>query len=288
MRRYLDLVHDACKKKEVYLGCYNRDLTFFSLPVINEATRLFQQAENAVKDDAAILRRVRRDRLSLDHVWLIRYKQLRREAAKSGAPFLGPADPVKACEDFINAAHEWDARNATEGMGFDAYVPTLRSIVAPQPLPKETLDQIKAGRAEIPCEQFKLHQRPTLSDIVDDPKAKNGKAARMPGSTIEWAVHWQVPLEVDDIAGKWHCWAMVRCDAKVKSGPAFTCGIYDVENRLSVATLGPTLENVGDNEYHKIDFGVHELSSDMYLWVAPPGKADMVNAIYVDRVIIER
>jgi hypothetical protein len=288
LRQYLDLIHDACERKGVYLGCYNKDLSFLTLDIMNQAEGLWQKAEDAVRADPELVRRVRRDKLSLDHAWLIRYRQLKREAAATGKPFLGPADPVKAAEDFIQAARDWKVRNATEGMGFEAYVPELKNIVVPAAFPRDRLDALKAGSGEIGCDLFKLFRRGELSELVDDPKASGGKAARIPGSTMEWAVQWPVPLEIDDLKGKWKCSAMVRCDAKAGSGLALTCGIYHVENRVNLAFLSPTLEQFGDSEYHKIDLGVHELTSETYVWFAPPGNADSVGAVYVDRVILER
>lgn len=288
LRKYIDLVHDACKARGTYLGCYNKDLTFLTLDVMNEAERLWKQAETAVRDNPEILRRIKRDRLSFDHAWLLRYWALKREVAKSGKPFLGPSDPVKACDEFIEAARGWDARNATEGTGFEAYVPQLKIIVAPPALPKDKADGLRAGAVEIPCEMFRLHRRPEMVDIVDDPKASTGKAARMPGGSNEWAVQWQFPHEIDDNGARWRCWAVVRCEAKGKSGRALSCGLYDTENQRSLADLAPTIEQIGDGEYHRLDLGAHELSSAVYVWVAPPGNADDVAAVYVDRFIIQR
>lgn len=288
LRRYIDLVHDACERKGLYLGCYNKDLAFMDLDLMNQAERLWRNAADAVKTDPELLRRIQRDRLSFDHAWLIRYWQLKREANRKGTEFLGPADPVKAVEDFVKAAHDWDARNATEGQGFDAYVPQLRELVKPHPFPPGKLAEMKAGKVEIGCDMFRLYRSPDCAAIVDDPKAAGGRAARMPGWSPEWAVQWAPPVEIDDMKGSWRVTALVRCDAKAVEGKAFDCGIWDVEHHASVAGASAQLSGYADGEYHKVDLGAHELTSEMYIWLAPPGNADLVNAVYVDRIMLER
>src|SRR3546814_3287060 len=67
-----------------------------SSDLVNQSTRLFQQAADAVKDDKVLSHRVRRERLSLDIATLYRYNLLKQTAAREGKKFLGPEDPNAA------------------------------------------------------------------------------------------------------------------------------------------------------------------------------------------------
>jgi hypothetical protein len=68
--KYLDLIHDYAEKQNLHVGIY---VTATSPHVTDEmlidANELWQEAENAVRDDAVVLQRVKSSRLSVD--WLI-------------------------------------------------------------------------------------------------------------------------------------------------------------------------------------------------------------------------
>ena len=59
---YLQLAHDAVQRSGMRLSYGNDDTSFFSLEEMNEATRLWDQAEAAAAGDPALLTRVRRER----------------------------------------------------------------------------------------------------------------------------------------------------------------------------------------------------------------------------------
>jgi len=284
---YLDLVQEAISRKGVRLSCFNQDISFLTLEDLTEATRLFSEAEKAVAGNPTLALRVRRERLPLDHVWLLRYDFLKRSAAVKGLPFPGPQDPVAACDAFIKTARELDVGNYNEGQAFATYEPALKArFRPPAPPPEECRDLPKEGWADIQDNLFHLFNGGAWASIVDDPKASDGKAARMPGSHTRWAVQLPVSGDLLDIGSSpWHCYIVIRCEAKAKTGTAFTAGIYDNDSKRNIAGITESLEQAGDGLYRTYDLGVHLLKPGMYFWVAPPGN-EAVEAVYVDRIFL--
>ncbi|MCE5322295.1 DUF4838 domain-containing protein [bacterium] len=130
LQSYLELVHDSIGKNGQRLGCYNTDLSFLTLDVMSEATRLFDEAEKSVADDPVIFQRVRRERMTLDYAWLLRYNDLKKEAAAENVPFAPPFDPAVECDKFIERARQWNVGESRESRSFESYVPELKAMFA--------------------------------------------------------------------------------------------------------------------------------------------------------------
>jgi hypothetical protein len=73
-----------------------------------------------VANDPVLTARVRRERLPLDHVWLLRYDSLKREAAHTGEPFRGPADPEAALAEFLALVRRHRVGEIRQGKLFPA------------------------------------------------------------------------------------------------------------------------------------------------------------------------
>lgn len=287
---YLRLVQNAYDRWGRKLGCYNTDLSFLTLDDMNEAARLFAEAADAVRDDPTLSARVRRERMPLDHVWLLRYEELKQAAADSGKPFAGPGDPKAACEEFIALAKQWDARHATEGMPFETYIPSLRARFRP---PAPSLDEISRLPDEdvISVEQdlFKLAGEGEWATIAQDAGAHDGKAARMPGGHTQWAVQLHITEEMAKrTTGQWAVYAIVRCDATASKGSAFDLGIYDTGAGREAVRKQVGVAQAKGAEYRVFDLGAHKLTKGMYFWAAPLGNGSDVQYVYIDRVILIR
>lgn len=288
LEAYLDLIQEAAQKKDVYLRCFMPDTSaWLTLDELNQATRLFDRAAAAVAGDPLLAARVRRERMPLDHVWLMRYAALQRAARASGGEFLGPKDPAVACEEYIRLAREWKAGQYAEGRPFGDYEENLRRrFRKPGPAPEACQglrdDQWLDGQDN----EFRLSKPGQWAATVDDVQASDGKAARMPGDHFEWAVSW--PLS-DDLGGDeaWRCYAVVRAEAKAASGPALSLGIYDTKAKKGVAHRRLSVAEAAGG-YHTVDLGVHPLNGGMYVWVAPPKRPGEVTAVYVDRIFLVR
>lgn len=288
IQSYLDLVHDAWDKQGGHLSCYNGNLGFLTLPVMTQATELFDKAAAAVASDPAMSVRVRRDRMPLDHVWLLRYDDLKRQAAAANVPFVGPKDPKAACDEFIQMARDWKANNYSEGRSFESYVPSLEARFAGPPPEPQDFDKMPASDVYVVhAGQMQLFDPPNWVKLVDDPKASDGKAAVMNGSHTQWAVQFHITDELaKTLEGHWKWYVIVRTEGD-KSGGAFNYGIWGPGGEVGRFTAG--LENSADGNYHTYYMGTQKPTAGLYAWIAPLGNgANIVKGIYVDRIILVR
>jgi len=296
---YLKLAHNAVKRSGMRLSYGNEDTSFFSLAQMNQATRLFDMAEAAVQDDPVLLKRVRRDRLTFDLVWLKNWVWLKPEAEKTRQEFLGPTDLTAACEDYL--VRYTDAVKSHFAPDPPTYYaarmlknepPALRALCAkqlefvhrkPSPLPVELRGLAK--------DRYRVFQMDDclaailLSELEDDPLASDGKAAHL---TVPWAaarIHVRAYF-----AGRWRCYAQVRCPTPNGTGTAFELGIYDLLSLPRRELLGRMvpLTDVEDDGYRLYDLGVHDLRPSMYLHVTMRPEARSVKEVYVDRFILVR
>lgn len=292
LQQYIDLNHDAAQRSGVYLSCGMNDTSaWLTLEDLNRATELFSAAAERVKDDPALSARVRRARMPLDHAWLQRYRALRLTARLTHKPYLGPADPAAFCEDFIRSAHAFDVGQCTEGQPFANLELGLRALTASGDAaatrPKEAEGVADEDWFDVQEGMMTLYNLGSWVTVVDDPKASNGKAARMPGGHRNWATQYAFSGDLANL-GKWHCYVVARCEARAKEGAAFQVGLYDGPGRTNVAGITETIEHAGDGQYRTYDLGVHELKGGLYFWAAPMGNADQVDAVYVDRMFCVR
>ncbi len=286
LREYLDLVNAPAKKPGLTAGCYNNNLSFLSDEAIARAVALFAQAATAVAAHPDLARRVRRERLVIDHVQLLRQNFAGQLATHPRSPC---AEYESRADQFKNAALELGVKHYSEGQDFGSYAAGLKSrcerAVPPQ-LPNPS-GNLPSGQFDVQEHLFTLHG--TWAKLVDDPKASNGRGAAMSGDHTQWAV--QFPITPDSVfagPGPWKCYVVARVDPVAKSGPAFRYGVYDSRNNGSVAQEGAELAVAGDGEYHPYGVVVDHLAPGMYFWVAPPGSTQQITRVYVDRILIRK
>ena len=130
LMRWLLVQHQAVRRhRNILLGAYDTTTTkWLTLEDLNEGTRLFDRALQAVSGAQALDYRVRRAKLGIDIVWIERYDELRAAAAQRSKPFLGPADPMAAFE--LIARNEFDVQSYREWADFSEYLQKLRKILA--------------------------------------------------------------------------------------------------------------------------------------------------------------
>jgi Domain of unknown function (DUF4838)/Glycosyl hydrolase family 67 N-terminus len=286
LQQYIDLIHDAVETTGAYLRCFMPDTSeWLSLDGITRATELFDEAERLVSGDEVLSTRVRRARMPLDHVWLNRYYGLKRAAKAENREFPGPKDSLAFAEEFIRTARGFDAGSFRESHAFSEYEERLRlRFRPPGPPPARCKGMDPDEYVDIQDNAFEFYRWGDWSSIVDDADASDGKAARMPATHHQWAVQHPVSGDIGAL-GPVHCYIAVRCDAKAESGAALDCGIYDTKARKDVARGAATIEASKDG-YVDIDLGVHQLSADMYFWVAPKNNPEEVAAVFVDRFYV--
>lgn len=287
LKQYLDLLSRRAVESEVYLRCFlSTTAGWLDLPTANEATKLFDQAAQAVKDDPTVATRVRRERLPLDLAWLTRGQAFKRQA--KGGEYRGPDDFAAAFEEYRRLQDEYGNKFYGEGRPVAPYLDGLASRFAPTGPPPELCRALPEDQW-IDAQEglLTLHGLGDWVTIVDDPRASNGKAAAMPGSHPQWAVQWPVGAELEGPA-TWHCYVVARVEAKVAEGEALEVGVYDGANRKGLFSHTYPLSEVGGDDYHVLDLGVYELHSGCYLWVAPKNNPEQVSRVLVDRMFLIR
>jgi len=286
---YLNLVNDAFRAKGYHITCYNTETSFLTLAEMNKASELFNNAEKAVENDPVLLARVRRERLSLDHLWILRYSWLKHQAEITKAAFLGPADPIAACEKFISSVNYYTPGQYPEGSTSVTYLRNL-ALSATQ----------KESTARIPMECAKLgptrwldcqeEQMPILyaAKYVDDPLASNGKAVSIPGNVIDWVVRVPITGDIAQSFPKAHCYVSVRCEAISKSPDdlAFSIGFYNESERKSIFTKQFYLKQFKDNNYQTFDLGTYTMKGGTFFWIIASGDADKIRSVNVDRLFM--
>ena len=148
------------------------------------------------------------------------------------------------------------------------------------------------------------------ADLALDEQAVNHAAACMDPGVVNWAVQVR-NLAAKSVQGRWHAYAVIRVEALGATGIAFTGGVYDSVRNSSLAGISQRLEGgagaapgphttselttaleepVTDGRYRLYDFGVHDFSDDIYLWIGTTGGVDpkTVKSIWVDRFLFVR
>ncbi len=283
--QYITILADAMEASGAKLRCFEQDTgDWFHIKTVNRATRLFDEAEAAVADEPPLLKRVRRARLPLDHVWLNRYRELKGEAKRAGEPFLGPEDPAAFAEAFVERVKATGEGWYREGQPFSKYVPTLLGRFRAQgPPPAELRDAAPDTYVDIQDNHFALHNLGDWVTLVKDEKASDGMAARIRGGHTQWAV--QLPVTDDMVElGKARCRVVVRCEGWEKEHPAFRLGLWDRAEKRNVVDRTVFPGELTGEGYTTIDLGLRKLTLDRYFWVAPCEALTRKDAVFVDRI----
>ncbi len=289
LKQYLDLLTKTVVEKNTYLRCYMNDTSaWMTLAVANQATRLFNQAQQAVADDAVLAKRVRRERLPLDLVWLERRGAFRRRSAGDAVEYLGPPDPAAAFAEYRRLLGEHGCQFYGEGRPVAPYLDGLATRFTPTgPPPEQCRNLPEDDWVDAQEGLLTLHGLGSWVKVADDPLASNGKAAVMPGSHTQWAVQWPLGDDMDE-GSKWRCYIVARCEAKEKAGQAFQIGLWDGRDAKPLAGRMVTIEEAGQGKYVVLDLGAHKLHGGCYLWVAPLNNPAAVTSVLVDRMFVVR
>ena len=309
--QYLELMADAAKG--VYMGCFSSPgAPFLRFEILSKAEKLWQQAEEAVKDDPDLLWRVRQGRLPVWYAWLVRWSQLRRECLRAGAAWPVPASRKALADEWLAVAtgpgpEKWAPMTHLNEGGLTpaAFVARFREdppdpVVTPaselpkriaRPAPPQDLAGISPAKCYDAQDSLaRLYEDGVLSEVRADPAASDGLAVWMPGSHHEWA--FQLPfdrLPARVRSGKWQVYVAVRVARAAVADPnalGFTAGIYDAGASASRGEVAVRVGQTPDG-YKSYLLGTVEANKDLYVWVAPPAN-DAVQSVWVDRVYFVR
>ncbi|GHT36329.1 hypothetical protein FACS189427_07730 [Planctomycetales bacterium] len=302
LKEYWTLLLDNADKSDVYLCCY-MTTTFDWLPLesLNKAYTLMEKALSVTKDET-IRNRLRREKMAIDFVLLKDYFSIRRKSELSGVPFVGPADPQAAVDDFFARCKEFNVTAYREvwddGQSFKNFEDGLRQKFGPAAAPPDfCTDLPKNSWYEVQNFELSTHKLGEWTFVIDDTKASNGRAVKMPGSHFEWATSYTFDDSLLDLkptkaqaegALAYRLYATVRCDAKTTEGPAMTLGVYDYKEKKNVAHKSIPVSEINGADYHWIDMGSIALKPEHNFWFAPPKRPGDVDAVYIDRIVVVR
>ncbi len=292
IRAYIDLIHDAVEETDHYLNIHSTATApFLTLDVLSQAARHFDGAEAAVADQPDVLMRVRIARLPVRYVWAMRWHELRQEAEARGMEWARPADCEQAARDFLAVARDNGIKKLGERRSIQVFAQRTIGVgrrTAPPP----------PGCEELPRDQWMDLQDESIGIAMEgrwgaltpDPAASDYVAVRMPGDHQHWAVQKALALRGIGREPKatYRCYAVIKCEATGTEGLAFSYGLYDVANRKDVGGGRVEAKDVADADYHVYEVATAALHARMYLWVAPPGNPENVQAVWVDRFFLVR
>ena len=301
------------------------DAAWLDLPAMSRLTELFGQAERAVANDPVATTRVRRARLSLDHQWLQGYSLYRAQAERQKTPFLGPTAPPAAAADLAQRVRAdmatWIPGAMTRGipafmgLSFDGYLDKLAKLATSAtkvgPLPEAFRDTPRDRIIDMDEALVAVYPEAGAT-IIEDPRAANGLAILVPKRPqASWGAQaWTRHFGVLGGFGKYHVYAVVRCELQTDTGAAFVGGVYDYANRKGLGAVSfpigkpappltpeqvdanpeirfATIRSgapVTDGEYHVYDFGTYDLPhGDISVWVG-----STTGDMFVDRFVFVR
>jgi hypothetical protein len=273
-------------------------IAFMDIAAMNTATKLLDEAQAKAKDDSALEERVARIRFTLDHQWLLDWREYRKQADSKRLPFLGPETAQKALEIVRAATARFGSTHNCEEYGYGTMKQHLETIQAAldasakgKPLPPPYDNVPAADQIQI---QEGLLRLSSGAEVVADPLASDGRAVKSPTTHRDWNIQvWRAFFRtlhrVSGVEGKWKCLIFVRVDTKKEKGPAMQMGIYSWGNPAVRPQKTVAIEDLAPNAYTPIEVGTLDLGTDALLttdvWAGPLENPDEVSAIYVDRVV---
>ncbi|MBN1844415.1 MAG: DUF4838 domain-containing protein [Sedimentisphaerales bacterium] len=289
IRQYLDVIHEAVAASGDHLGCFSgHTAKFLSFEVLRRGWGHLLAAEQAVGRDEALRFRVQCAQLPVLYAFLMRWGEFRDEHRRRGGPWPVSDSIGQVYEQFRQVARK---KNVTRLNEHEAGFAVLDQRVAHEAARKTAgpspscADRPAGDWTDLQDDGFPS-VNPAWGALAPDEMASDGMALRMPATHHEWAL--QQPLDIDWIAASAgqpvRCALSVRCEISGVEGDAFSCGIWDRQNKRSVVARRLTAREMADGAYHTIDLGGHVLTDRMCVWVAPVINEANVKAVWVDRI----
>jgi hypothetical protein len=305
LKEYGTLLLDHAEKSGMSIGCYMTTTSvWFPVESLVRAHQLLEKALAATEDET-LRRRLRRDKMPIDYVLLKDYYSIQRRAKQLGLPVDDLNDPQAALENFFARCREFNVTHHkepwTDGDRFELFEQWLRRKFdgAAAPAPDFCKDVSPDQWYDVQNFEFNLASPEKWTFVVDDAKASNGKAIKMPGDHFEWAANYTFDASLTGLkppqpptggAPKYKIFAAVRCDANTTEGTAMTLGVYDPHDKTGVTNQSLSVSEISGTDYHWIELDAVTLTPEhgQYLWFAPPKRPGEINAVYIDRIVVMR
>ena len=172
LKKFIAVVEAGPRKTRQAVPCYHKGAPFLDADDKLKATHLMDEAvAAAAKEGEPFAWRVRRERLSIDHMMLLNYDILRDFAAKLGYTWTRPATKAEAVENWIRDVKSFGVkarRETTRAKEIDDYFNSLR---------KESTSAASASATTVPVGDVRV------GFTIETGKWKPSKKANTGGGT---------------------------------------------------------------------------------------------------------
>jgi hypothetical protein len=281
---YIKLTEQARANAKAKLPLFAEKTPYLTPDVMVEAFGLFDQAEKAVSGNAKLVKRVRLQRMAIEHAWTRFPLKTRGDVSRRAG-----LNERKMIDDYTNLAKETGNLFVSEGvlLSWDEFRFAAIGDNGPNtnPVPERVKNLPATDWKEINLGRVRLCTG--AATVVDDSLAVSGKAIRMAGWSLDWATQFFLSeYDVKDFS-KAEVIFSIRCEGRNTQGHAFDLGVYDATGAKRAGPGGTYyLQDIKDDKYHEYSAGVHTLGDEMFIYAAPPGSAKQLEAFYIDRVYI--
>jgi len=281
--KYLDITEKLVANQSLILGCLTGKANFFTPEAMYAANQTFISAENAVKDNPELLKRVKIQRLALQHLLIISKRRFSNQDAA-----VQNIDWQNIGDDYLKLSDETGNVYIGENLKMsNEYRTLLRTNATAQlpPTPARCKSLDRKDWTDCQEDQYILYNEGIWVKMIDDESASNKLAVSLAGNTTQWAL--QIPLSgIDILSPTMSVYASVKVKANAQSGPAFTFGVADPEAKKVVTEKEVTIDKIPDANYHEYYLGDVALKPGMYIYFAPPGDIKQIESVTIHRVYL--
>ncbi|WP_269523697.1 DUF4838 domain-containing protein [Coraliomargarita parva] len=286
---YMMFLCDELEKSGAILKCDRGDTsTWLTMEALNEATKFFDQAQEAVAGDPTLSTRLEIARITLDNAWLEYLKRSPEDPITKAADYRGPQDISAAIDDFLAKTAKYGTRHYSESEKFSFYRERLKmwqgslgrkSAPLPEGLPSASEVQV-VGPWDI-----RMFAAGRWTELVDEDNAPYGGAVRLFGKFHQWAVQYRFP---ESLSGEWDLYAEVRCDELAGyTGTGMSIGIHDGVSKRNILDVKVPAGEIAGGNYTLVHLGTAKINPECFLFMAPAGKPEQpAPDLYMGRVIL--
>ncbi len=286
MYRYIRALHDAATRHPGFVGTKTTPLQAYLNPdFVIHADALLAQAFQAAADNARFQRHVAIERMGIDWVMLLNGARLRAQAEQQGIDWPDSDESQRLARlDRLSDSVKNIAGMSNLAEGNASVDDVLDGLRIPRHLAARPIPC--AGIATEDCVDLQeLGFELADAELVGDPAASDGGAARLPGNTDIWGI--QVPFQrLLPETGEWAVYARLRIDKNPLANDDDSALWMGIEPGV---TKRVPIRELADGYYHtiRIDGSFRSYAGQGYLWFAPPNSSAIAN-LYVDRLFAIR
>jgi hypothetical protein len=299
IRQYFDQLQTLVKPDENVLRIWNPPTApYYTDAFFDRAAKLWAQAEELVKDDAALSYNVRMSALPVIYARLQRWPAT-TVALEDREGVLTPVgiDPQYGAlaREFLARIEEGKITAISESQSrHTQYVENLRKRLENCPPASESpaTERHHADRLIIEDRLMSLGRPGQWGERVADNQAEDGFAMKLFNTHYEWCLTWNVNPAVFEPGQQYRLRARVRVAKTDRQGSAFWTGVYDTARKKSWGQIQPNTSTVQEG-YQWYEVITWTPQADQYVWIGPgPFEKDdgqsAIKAVYVDRFELTR